>query len=65
MADAKVFCFEAELSRRLPPLRLGTLEVDGNRIVLKADVMLTPAAARTIAAQLLVLAESISPTRAE
>ena len=63
MADAKVFSFEAELSRRLPPFRLGTLEVESGRVKLVADCRLTPGACRTLAAQLLVLAEQVEARR--
>jgi len=63
MSDGRVIDFETALAARLPPFRLGTLEVDGNRIRLNADVALTPAAARTLAAQLLVMAEQIEARR--
>lgn len=63
MADARVIDFETALAARLPAFRLGTLELDGSRIKLVADCRLTPSAARTLAAQLLVMAEQVEARR--
>lgn len=57
--SARIIDFELALAARLPPLRFGTLEVESKRVKLVADCRLTPAAARTIAAQLLVLADAV------
>jgi len=48
---------------KLPPFRLGTLKVEGQRLRLTCDASLTAGAARTLAAQLLVLADSIEVKR--
>jgi len=59
---SNVVDMEQAKSDRMKPFRLGTLEVQGQRICLVADCSLTPASARTLAAQLLVLADQIQPT---
>ena len=64
MADAKVLDFEEALGRRLAPLRLGTLELSGDRIRLHADCSLTEGAARTLAAQLVALADQLRASKA-
>lgn len=48
---------------KLQPFRLGTLEIESGRIKLVADCRLTPGAARTMAAQLLVMAAQIEARR--
>jgi hypothetical protein len=48
---------------QLAPLRLGTLELAGDRIRLHADCSLTEGAARTLAAQLLVKADELAAAR--
>jgi hypothetical protein len=63
MSDGRVTDIEEFKASRMPPLRLGALEVEGSRIRLHADVALTPAAARTLAAQLLVMCEQIEASR--
>lgn len=60
---AAVIDFETALAARLPPLRLGALEVEAGRVKLVADCRLTPGACRTLAAQLLVMAEQIEASR--
>jgi len=61
MADAQVTDLEEFKASKMRPFRLGTLELDGQRIRLLADCSLTAGAAKTLAAQLLALAESLSP----
>lgn len=56
---ATIHDFEIEKAARMKPFRLGTLELQGNRIRLLANCSLTAGAARTLAAQLVVLAESL------
>ena len=59
MADARVTDIKEFKASRMPAFRLGTLEIESGRIKLVADCRLTAGAARTLAAQLLVMAEQV------